>query len=235
MTSVSNFKCNLKPKRKKPTPALGDPIRPGSGLGVLIDLGEYDAGTGTTPGVEDPPISRRRSYMQMSSMFSEGGRRHSFSCVPTNSTLSQSFSDTRSQLTGSYDAPRRGSHEVISSPSMSPSVSVSAVGKMGVGVGISNMSSSSSSVKLSENPMKTKKQPVISSPNSPTPAPLPKGTSNSHVFGGVNMPARGDGPSRQSSFAKIRNRMHFDSSEVKSKRIKRKREIKKKRKVNIFY
>jgi hypothetical protein len=183
---------------------------------VLIDLGEYEGGTvpgtGVTPAVEEPPISRRRSYMHMSSMFSEGTRRHSFSCVPNSTTLSQSLPES-----GSFDGVRRGSVEVTG-----PGGSYS----MG-----SNMGSSSSSVKLSENPMKVKKCSIISSPNSPMPTPFPKGTSNS---GGV-IPARGDGTSRQSSLSRIRNRIHFDSSEKKSKKIKRNREIKRKRKVLTLY
>ena len=231
---MSNFKCNLKPKRKKATPVLGDPSRPGSGLGVLIDLGEYDTlgmgpGTGVNPGVgEETPISRRRSYMNMSSMFSEGGRRHSFSCVPNSSSLSQSsLPVVKSQYMSSFDGARRGSLEGSGGDSI--------MGISNIGGNIGNLGSSSSSVKLSENPMKMKKSSVISSPNSPTPTPTPapstKGLSNTHTFGGGNIPGPGVGPGRQSSFIKIRNRMHFDSSETRSKKIKRKREMKKKRKV----
>ena len=229
---MSYFKCNLKPKRKKATPVLGDPSRPGSGLGVLIDLGEYDTlgmgpGTGVNPGVgEETPISRRRSYMNMSSMFSEGGRRHSFSCVPNSSSLSQSsLPVVKSQYMSSFDGVRRGSLEGSGGDSI--------MGISNIGGNIGNLGSSSSSVKLSENPMKMKKSSVISSPNSPTPTPAPstKGLSNTHAFGGGNIPGPGVGPGRQSSFIKIRNRMHFDSSETRSKKIKRKREMKKKRKV----
>jgi hypothetical protein len=161
--------------------------------------------------------------MNMSSMFSEGGRRHSFSCVPNSSSLSQSsLPVVKSQYMSSFDGVRRGSLEGSGGDSI--------MGISNIGGNIGNLGSSSSSVKLSENPMKIKKCSVISSPNSPTPTPAPstKGPSNTHTFGGGNIPGPGIGPGRQSSFIKIRNRMH---SETKSKKIKRKREMKRKRKV----
>ena len=158
-------------------------------------------------------MSRRRSYINLSSLFSDDGRRHSFSCVPNSSSLARSVPEVRPYPTQGVTGSGRGD-------------SILSVGTTGT---------HSASVKLSENPMKTKRNSTASLKYAPTPAPPPpsKVNSKSHGFEGVRT-GQGENSVRQSSFTKLRSRLQFENAEAKNKKIKRRKEKKRKRKVTFY-